>query len=532
MNRSLILPGQLQIASSEVARLRMVTGEQSPLTFGQLYLPHYFQLPPSRMHNQIGRRLVVASHERGKRIAIAAPRGHAKSTLVSLAYVLWSICYQRETHILLISNTSAQAETLLAHVAHELHGNTAILSDFRFLRVNPRSRAARSRTSKQEIITGNRIRVAAMGNTAQARGQRFSAHRPSLVVLDDIENDEHVRSDEQRKKLSDWFSRVVGNIGDERTNIVVIGTILHDDALLANLMNSQRCPGWKHSVYRAVIRDADHQAYWRRWEQIFRGGERFEGRDGVEGADRFLKVYRDAMLAGAEVLWPAREPYDLLMKTKMVIGKYAFAAEKQNDPVDPEDSLLAGTEVVYWDGRYGDFDRLRSKLGRQNIRCYMGCDPSLGEDFNRGDLSAIVVVVKHKPTGRLFVVEADIQRRKPDQLLHAILSHYERYGCDKLYLETNGFQTLLVDGLNRNANLQRLPFSIKPVMNCGNKQARIQSLQPLLHNGTIVLSHKHTTLLEQLERFPRARHDDGPDALELVVRHAVKREPSGGRVNI
>ena len=49
------------------------------------------------------------------------------------------------------------------------------------------------------------------------------------------ENDENVNTPEQRKKLRDWFYKAVSKAGDTYTDIVYIGTLLHYDALLANV---------------------------------------------------------------------------------------------------------------------------------------------------------------------------------------------------------------------------------------------------------------------------------------------------------
>ena len=54
---------------------------------------------------------------------------------------------------------------------------------------------------------------------------------------------------------------------------------------------------------------------------------------------------------------------------------------------------------------------------------------------------------------------------------------------------------------------------MKPV---ADKLLRIESLQPHMANGLILLRPEHRVLLEQLRHFPHADHDDGPDALQMV----------------
>ena len=59
----------------------------------------------------------------------------------------------------------------------------------------------------------------------------------TFELLDDIENDENVRTPEQRKKLESWFLKAVSKAGDDYTDIIYIGTLLHYDSLLAKTLN-------------------------------------------------------------------------------------------------------------------------------------------------------------------------------------------------------------------------------------------------------------------------------------------------------
>jgi predicted phage terminase large subunit-like protein len=67
--------------------------------------------------------------------------------------------------------------------------------------------------------------------------------------------------------------------------------------------------------------------------------------------------------------------------------------------------------------------------------------------------------------------------------------------------------------------------SVKEIRNTGNKQGRIASLEPYISTGRLRFSRGQTALLEQLRRFPLADHDDGPDALEMLIRSIDKPKP-------
>ena len=101
--------------------------------------------------------------------------------------------------------------------------------------------------------------VEAIGSGKKIRGRKHRNWRPDLLVLDDIENDENVRTPEQRKKLESWFLKAVSKAGDDYTDIIYIGTLLHYDSLLAKTLNN---PGYKAIKYKAVISFSNEEDLW------------------------------------------------------------------------------------------------------------------------------------------------------------------------------------------------------------------------------------------------------------------------------
>ena len=65
--------------------------------------------------------------------------------------------------------------------------------------------------------------------------------------------------------LSDWFWRAACKSGDRYTDILVIGTILHQDSLLANLLEN---PGFSSLKFRAVLSEPS-SPLWQPWEVDF-----------------------------------------------------------------------------------------------------------------------------------------------------------------------------------------------------------------------------------------------------------------------
>ena len=117
------------------------------------------------------------------------------------------------------------------------------------------------------------------------------------MVLDDIENDENVRTVDQRKKLSDWFYKAVSKAGDDYTDIIYIGTMLHYDSLLANVLKN---PSFKSNKYQAVLSFSTAVNLWDEWEKIYTDLDEPEHE---AEALKFFEQHKKEMLEGTKVLW-------------------------------------------------------------------------------------------------------------------------------------------------------------------------------------------------------------------------------------
>ena len=488
---------------------------RSPLTFGNVYLSQYFTCAAPPFHRQLcalwqtqvmkrknpaieaGRAAILAA--KGRRIAVAAPRGHGKSTVMSLQNVLHAALYGYKQYILLVSDTEAQAAAFLDGVKTELEYNELLLADFG----DQRDRVWKSTT----ILLKNGCRIDAVGSGQKLRGRRHGARRPDLILLDDIENDEEVRTREGREKLAAWFFGAVSKAGDRYTDLVLIGTALHHDSLLLRLL---RNPAYQSLRFQAVERFSD-SPLWEAWKTLYTD---LSDPRRTDTAEAFFRSHRREMLAGTRVLWPAKRSYYDLMCMLVSEGDTAFYQEMQNVPLSPEACLFPDSWLQYYDPTPMDFSR--------GFRFFGFCDPSLGKT-DQSDYSAVITLAEEADTGLLYVLDADIQRRPPDVLIAAILakaaalSHQYGHGYTLFGVETNQFQWLLKEQLRTESARTGIYLPICEVHACGSKEGRIRALQPYVRNGYLRFSAAHSLLLEQLRQFPLGRHDDRPDALQGAV---------------
>lgn len=490
--------------------------------FGRAYLAHYFVRPSPKFHGELDRiwREGVLkgmnpevdakriSRADGCRRAIEAPRGHAKSTTFTFKDDLHAAVYGYKHYIIILSDSSEQAEGFLVDIKTELEENAALKEDFGELE---------GKVWKSSVILlANGVKIEAIGSGKKIRGRRHKQWRPDLIVCDDLENDENVNTPEQRKKLRDWFYKAVSKAGDTYTDIVYIGTLLHFDALLANVAKN---PSYKSVRYQGVISFATNGELWDAWESIFTD---LSNDNRQEDALEFFQANREAMLEGTAVLWEEKLSYYDLMVIRISEGEASFNSEIQNDPIDPENCTFQEEWFDFWD----DEGKAQPDFSDPKFLFVGANDPSLGKN-KKSDTSSIIALAKDTQTGYLYVVIADIAKRKPDQIIEDALDASRRLQREykrpyyKFGVETVQFQYYFAEIMRQRAAAVGEYLPIEEINSTQNKDARIQSLQPFVKNGYIKFSKKHKTLLKQMTEYPMGKNDDAPDGLQMAVKLAL-----------
>jgi len=99
-----------------ITQLKKYLASKSLKFFAKTYFKHYCKNSFAPFHLELFDYLTEITMQRGRQLAIAAPRGNAKSSIISLFYVLWCICFGHEKCMILFSSTRQQSERLLAHI--------------------------------------------------------------------------------------------------------------------------------------------------------------------------------------------------------------------------------------------------------------------------------------------------------------------------------------------------------------------------------------------------------------------------------
>lgn len=177
------------------------------------------------------------------------PRGFSKTTLIN-SFLLWNAAYREFNFVVRISETATAAELQLLNVKNEIEGNARFISIYGQLK--PDQRMGLKWNEEMAQLTNGLVLVA-RGRGGQVRGLLIDGKRPDLIIPDDVEDKESVKTAEQRKKASDWFYGDVKPAlprGELNCGIVAVGTLLHQEALLAEIRND---PEWNTVILGASV---------------------------------------------------------------------------------------------------------------------------------------------------------------------------------------------------------------------------------------------------------------------------------------
>ncbi len=391
-----------------------------------------------------------------------------------------------------MSDTVDQATQFIMAIRDELEENELLRETFGDL-------VGTKVWSNAKIQTANKIQIVGKGAGQKLRGIKYRQFRPDVIVVDDLENDESVETEAQRAKLLNWFQKALIPCGNTTVKIIYIGTILNYESLLNKILTAQEYSMWDRKKYQAVIKFSQ-SPLWEDWENIL-NDEKIEHPD--KEARAFFEKHRKAMLKGTQLLWADKQPdyyYDLMLMRKM--NPEAFDSEYQNDPVSESQRIFKEDWFKYWEVL-------------PDIRqIYIAVDPSLAKK-NKADNSAIVILGRGIDN-YVYVLKADIKRRKPDKIIDDLISECITYQSKltKVGIEAVQFQAFFAQECGRRALAQNIALPIEEMTTLTDKELRIKGLVPFIRNGYIKFNIEQKRLLDELRRFPKGS-DDGIDALKM-----------------
>lgn len=423
-------------------------------------------------------------------LAIAAPRGHGKSTVTSLFWAVYNALYEKKKFIVIVSATEDLAIRFLRDIKVEMETNTTI----KWMFGDQRS----AKWSEKEIQLANGTHILAKGRGGQIRGLKIKGKRPDLIILDDLEDPELVRSEIRRLDLEEWFNAdVLPSLEPSIGQLIFIGTILHMDSLLNRALNPEIYSNFTTCRFSAIISKEDGSPH---------------------------------------TLWPERFPLTALQEVKqsyITRGQLAtFFMEYMNDPVPDEGATFTQGMIQY-------FTSLPADPFENDIIKELFIDLGGGGLKKTADPTAMVVFCTDRSTGNMYVEDYVNKRMGTDTdlIISHILSLVDTHNIKHVVFEKTMATNLILSSLDRTLRKKRTHLNIELVTpNRGSsdrrgtmsdgKFQRIGQMEAAFRMGVIKIRPWMTDLVEQLVTFPRGQHDDIIDALAYGYMFAKKQKKS------
>lgn len=362
--------------------------------------------------------------------AVAAPRGHAKSTALTHDFGLATALFRVEDYIVIASATEELAIQHLGDIAMELRDNEEIIRDFQI--------DSLVTDAKTDIIVrfkdGHECRFIAKGSGQKMRGIKWRGKRPGLILCDDLEEDEQVESKDRRKKFSRWFNRALVPCLRRGGKIRVHGTILHEESLLARLMKADN---WATRRFKAHLSN-----------------------------DEFV-----------DILWP-----EMFSEARLraIRANYindgdpdGYAQEYLNDPRDSTEPYLRREDFL----PMSDEDRHAEK------RIRVGCDfaVSKADQANRTSFT----VGGTRANNVTCIIDQRVGRWDTAQWIDELFVLQERYNPEAFFVEDGVIWKSISPALYREMELRGEWLNCFPILPVKDKAVRGRNYQKRMRAGSV-----------------------------------------------
>ena len=458
----------------------------------------------SEFHHSIAERLQDVTLNKTKEktnTAYISNRGSAKSFWASFAFPLWCIAYKHTKNILLVTSTGPLAKGFLRDIKVFIENDDKFIHDFGKLIGDP--------WNSDMIWCANGVTMSVKGSGMDVRGTKMDGYRPTMIICDEILSEANSSTSEQRKKLEDWFTKVIMPAGEKYCNIFVVGTILNDACLLFKMLTDPQYADFYTRKYQAVKKFSESEL-WDEWERI---RVDLENPNRLEDADEFYFKNEKEMLKGTKVLWNrSQHAYLDLMKEKQRVGLEAWNSEFMNDGLSPE--------TREFKEEWLERDQYDPAELPEMVATYIGVDAAATAN-RKSDDSAILVLGEDK-FNRYYVLESWHGKKSIDLVIDQIFRFCEIYGDNlkSVNIETTVFQCLLQNLIEERARPLGLNIpvnGIKPPTN-RDKTFKLRSLIIPVRNGWIKFYEpEQKKLMNELRRFPKAASDNCADSLWMAM---------------
>ena len=431
----------------------------------KVLFPERFYAPFSSLHDQI----FEAIDSGAPKVAIAAPRGIGKTSIVGLALAGKAVLF-RDRHVLpYISKSHDNSCLQTENLKRELLTNKLVRVLFGSIKT--KDAELDEMFSKKAWVANNHTLVMPRGSGQQIRGLLYINYRPDMLVIDDLEDPETIDNEEQRTKRKNWFhadvEKCVSRV-DKKWRMIYIDTLKHEDSLLQDLLDSSE------------------------WESLR-----------LEICDDDLNPTAPEFFSKEDVM----KEYNYHKEHGMLD---IFYREFRNIPVAKEDASFRQENF-----RYYEEAELQKKKGIEN---FLIVDPAKTKKMKSAH-SAIICAGIDLAGRAIYIRDVFAGMVYPDELYTEMFGMASRWNVHVVGIEVTSLHAFITQPLKNEMSKRGQFFEIIELNASGHKEDRVKWLVPYYRSGYIFHNPTCCTALEaQLLSFPRPKRWDIIDCAAYIVK--------------
>lgn len=459
-------------------KIRINITTESFWYFFHFYFAHYIKYATADFQKEI---ISILESDPTTSFYIVAFRGSGKSTIVTTAYLLWSILgKQQKKFCVVFGQTRGQAKQYMNNIKAELESNTLLRND-----LGPFQEDSDEWGGYSIVFKQRNARITVASSEQSVRGLRHGSHRPDLIICDDVEDMQSAKTKEGRDKTYAWLRGEVIPLGDVHTRLLVVGNLLHEDSLLMRIKSE------------------------------------IENRKSVG-------IFKDYPLitASGDCLWRGKYPTDQdLENEKMKISNEVSWQREYLLNIIPDDGQVIYPEWISY------YDHLPERGSNTLIFTYIGIDLAISQNTN-SDYTAMVtarLVIDKNGIQTIYILPDPINRKItfPETIglckgLH--LGEQRNSHQVKLIIEKVAYQEALVQQLQNDG-----VRDVEGVNPQGDKRTRLTITSNMIKGGQVLFPKTGCEeLIGQLTHFGTEKHDDLVDAFTISIIYIINnpyREP-------
>lgn len=408
------------------------------------------------IHDQLQDFLI--SHQESAKL-IMIPRGHLKSSIVTVGWVIQQILNNFDIRILICNAVWQNARNFTRQIKQLMTDKSKLSEIFGEFRSRDWNRDSFIIKQRKKALPAPTVTTAGVGSS-------LTSQHYDLIIHDDIVAPGNYETPELRDKVKAFYRDSL-NLVEHDNSMVVVGTTWCADDLYSELRNS-------------------------------------------EYFVKFIRKVRDHVNGKIDFIYPKKFNLHVIERLKAQLGPILYSSQYELNPYPEEEIQFKKSWIQYYDS-----------LPVEAMYVATVLDPSVGRT-KRSDYAAITTT-GITSDGRVYILEARRFKCDVSLLPSEVLRTVQKWTPNIIGVEAFAMQRVLIDPIRTKLEACGITTFIDALTTDTrmDKTQRILQLIPKFSNGLVYLRRDMKDLEEELRRFSPKLKNNQDDIIDSLAWHPM-----------